>query len=193
MAAKREPGHEYMTGDEFEDLLLDKPEDEKWELIGGRLVRGMVGGAWEHQKIIGNIVYSLERHLRGAASPCRVFRESFWLKEKSLDLCVFPDVMVFCSQLAPGQTSINDPLVLVEVASKGSLARDRIEKGALYQQLPSLQHFVVVLRHKRYVEVIDRMPQGFVPRAPLTDEAATLNLPALDFAMPLSDIYEGVV
>ena len=34
---------ETMSADDFEDLILDMPADEKWELIGGRAVRGMVG------------------------------------------------------------------------------------------------------------------------------------------------------
>ncbi len=29
---------EYMSLDDFEELLLDKPENEKWELIGGRII-----------------------------------------------------------------------------------------------------------------------------------------------------------
>ena len=34
--------------DDFEKLLLDKPRDEKWELINGRVVRSMVGGRTVH-------------------------------------------------------------------------------------------------------------------------------------------------
>jgi len=33
--------YEYMSLDDFEELLPDKPADEKWELIGGRVVRMM--------------------------------------------------------------------------------------------------------------------------------------------------------
>ena len=31
--------YEYMSLDDFEELLADKPADEKWELLGGRVVR----------------------------------------------------------------------------------------------------------------------------------------------------------
>ncbi len=30
--------YEYMSLDDFEELLADKPADEKWELLGGRVV-----------------------------------------------------------------------------------------------------------------------------------------------------------
>lgn len=35
--------YEYMSFDQFEELLPDKPADAKWELIGGRVIRMMVG------------------------------------------------------------------------------------------------------------------------------------------------------
>jgi hypothetical protein len=38
--------YDYMDLDDFEELLADKPRDEKWELIGGRFVRMMVGARW---------------------------------------------------------------------------------------------------------------------------------------------------
>ena len=44
-----------MSLDDFEDLLADQPEDERWELICGRVVRMMVGGRWVHNLIVGNI------------------------------------------------------------------------------------------------------------------------------------------
>ena len=106
----RRPGLEYMDLDDFEELLLDKPEQEKWELIGGRVVRGMVGARWEHHFIIRNVAADLQSRLREKNSPCRVFSESFWLKERFLDLAVFPDVMVQCSgSLEPGATSLCSP------------------------------------------------------------------------------------
>ena len=41
-----------MSLDDFEELLADAPEDERWELISGRVVRMMVGARWEHNRII---------------------------------------------------------------------------------------------------------------------------------------------
>ena len=55
----RRPGFEYMDFDDFEELLLDRPEHEKWELIGGRVIRGMVGARWEHNRIVANISSAL--------------------------------------------------------------------------------------------------------------------------------------
>ena len=86
--------YEYMSLDEFEELLPDKPADEKWELIGGRVVRMMVGAAWPHNRIVANIMTAFMSGLRAKGSNCRPFAETFWLKQRFLKLACFPDVMV---------------------------------------------------------------------------------------------------
>ena len=72
--------------------------------------------------------------------------------------------MVRCGPLSPDATSLDDPVVLIEVVSKGSAHRDRWEKWGLYQKLPSLQHYVLVERDHLAVDVIDRVEGGFFER-----------------------------
>jgi len=186
------PRFEYMSLDDFEELLLDKPENEKWELIGGRVIRGMVGARWEHKQIVLNLTLAINNHLRARKPGCRAYDESFWLKEKSLELGVFPDILVFCSRLEPGQDSINDPLILIEVVSKGSEARDRVEKWGMYQKLPSLQNYVMVSRDKVYVELFSRQDADWRGYEAHDSLDATLKLSAIDFKIELADIYWDV-
>jgi Uma2 family endonuclease len=181
--------HETMSLDDFEELLLDKPENEKWELIGGRVVRGMVGARWEHKQIVLNLTLAINNRLRESRSRCRAYDETFWLKEKSLDLGVFPDLMVFCNKLDPGDIATSQPVVLIEVLSAGSEARDRFEKWGLYQQLPSLRHHVLVDRDRMHVEVFSRGEAEWEGFRSLQTAKARLELPAIDFALPLADIY----
>ena len=65
-------------------------------------------------------------------------------------------VIVRFGPMLPGATSLNDPTVLVEVLSNGSVGRDRVEKWRIYQKLPSLQHYVLIERDKAVIEVFDR-------------------------------------
>jgi Uma2 family endonuclease len=186
-------GFETMDLDDFEELLLDKPADEKWELIGGRVIRGMVGARWEHNRIVANLSSALLVGLRAQDSPGRPFDETFWLKQRFLDLAVFPDVMVRCGELPPEATSLDDPAVLFEVISKGSVQRDRIEKWALYQRLPSLEHYVLIERDRIQVDVLDRAEGGWLQRVPLDNAEAVLSLPAIDFEIAVSEIYRDVL
>lgn len=185
--------YEYMSLDDFEELLADKPADEKWELIGGRVVRMMVGARWEHKRIVQNLTVSLMNHFRRRGSDCRPYDETFWLKQRLLDLACFPDVMVRCGRLPPDATSLDDPIVLFEVVSKGSAQRDRWEKWGLYQRLTSLRHYVLVERDVLAVDVFDRAEEGFVGRPRLTAAGDSLGLPAIDFEMTLAEICRDVI
>lgn len=183
---------EMMSFDDFEELLLDKPENERWELIGGRVIRGMVGARWEHERIAGNVYIALQTHFRRNNSPCRAFKETFYLKRRSLDLAVFPDIIVRCGDMERGSISIDDPTVLIEVLSPGTEARDRYEKGDLYKHVPSLMHYVLIHREKPYIEVQTRTAETWTLDW-LEGLDRKLNLPSIDFSMSLASVYEDVL
>jgi Uma2 family endonuclease len=184
---------ERMSLDDFEELLFDRPEDEKWELIDGVLVKGMVGARVEHHIIIDNIGYALRSHFERNRLPCRVFRESFFLKKRENDLAALPDVMVRCGKIEPGATSIDDPIVLFEVVSPGSEGKDRLIKRIAYQRLPSLQHYVLVERDRPFIDHYIRTADGWRGEVPLETLDAVLKLPAIEFEMAVAEIYRDVI
>lgn len=183
---------ETMGFDDFEELLLDKPDNERWELIGGRVIRSMVGARWEHHILAQNISTAFRAASKQSRRPCRVFQETFYLKERKLDLSVLPDVMVTCGPIESGATSISTPVVLVEILSPRPEARDRYEKWALYRDLPSLGHYVLVVRDKPLVEIRTRVGDGWTAEV-IEGLEGVMRLPALDFAMPLAAVYEDVL
>lgn len=185
--------YEYMSLDDFEELLADKPTNEKWELIGGRVVRMMVGARWEHNYIIQNLSSGIRERLRANGSSCRTLTESFRLRDAPMDSSMLPDVIVHCRPLEPGATSLNDPTVLVEVMSEGSKARDRFEKWAVYQKLPSLRHYVLVERDWAHIETFDRAGADWAGVQILDGLEAELNLPAIGVSVPLAEIYRDVI
>lgn len=99
------PEYDYLSFDDFQELLADKPRNERWELIGGRLVRMMVGARWEHGRIVQNIARHLENHFEAKGSSCQTFTETFYMKSRALDAAMLPDVLVVCGDLEPGATS----------------------------------------------------------------------------------------
>lgn len=177
---------------DFEEMLADKPEGEKWELIDGHVYKLQVGAAWEHKQIVLNLTLAVNNHLRSRGSSCRGYDESFWLRDLSLELGVFPDLLVFCGPLAPGQTSVADPIVLFEVVSKGSEARDRLTKRIAYQRLPSLQHYVLVERDSVLVDHYIRRDDGWYGEPPLDALNQKLALAAIDLSLPVAEIYRDV-
>ncbi len=184
---------DYMDLDDFEELLADKPRDEKWELIGGRVVKMMVGARWEHNFIIQNLSSGLQRRLRDAGSPCRTLIESFRLNDQSMRSSMLPDIIVRCGPLQPGASSLNDPTVLVEVMLDGSVGRDRVEKWRVYQKLPSLQHYVLVERDKALIEIFDRSGDAWFVERVIEGLGAVLDLPAIGVSIALAEIYRDVL
>ena len=178
-----------MALDDFEELLADQPEDERWELIGGRVVRMMVGARWEHGRIVSNLHYELRRRFAAAGSPCRVFAETFRVKAEDAMSSLLPDIVVACRPLPPGATSFGDPTVLIEVLSDGTARRDRVEKWAAYQTLPSLRHYALVERDKPHIEIFDRRGEGWHGLRIADGLGASFDLPAHDVSIPLTEVY----
>jgi len=185
--------YDYMDLDDFEELLADKPRDEKWELIGGRVVKMMVGARWEHNFIVTNLASGLQSRLRSAGSSCRTLTESFRLKEQAIRSSLLPDVIVHCGPLPPGASSLNAPTVLVEVLSNGSVGRDRVEKWRVYQKLASLQHYVLIERDKAVIEVFDRAGEAWFKERMIEGLDAVLDLSAIGVTIPVAEIYRDVL
>ena len=181
-----------MSLDDFEELLADQPEDERWELIGGRVVRMMVGARWEHNRIISNLAAGLDARFRAAGSPCRTLRETFRLKEEGSPSSLLPDLLVVCQRPPPGATFLSDATILIEVLSDGTQRRDREDKWAVYQTLPGLRHYVLVSRDTAHVEVIDRGGTEWSGHRIADGLEASLTLPSFGIDVPLSEIYADV-
>ena len=161
-------------------------------MIGGRVVRMMAGARWEHASIVQNIARRIGNSLDDHGRDCMVFTETFYMKQKALDAHLLPDVTAVCGDLEPGATSTSEPVVLVEVVSVGTEARDRLEKWHVYQRLPSLQHYVLVARDRPHVEVFGRIDGAWTGMQVMDGLGETLTLTAIDTSLALSDIYRRV-
>ena len=95
-----------------------------------------------------------------------MFRETFFLRERSHDLSALPDIMVRCGRIEPFAETLSDPIAIAEVVLPGSDSRDRLVKRAAYQKLPSLQHYVIIERDRPFIDVYTRTPEGSPCRWP---------------------------
>lgn len=185
--------YDTMSFDDFEEFLADKPKHERWELIGGRVVKMMVGARWEHGRIVQNIARGLDNAFEALGSRCQSFTETFYVKQKGLQAGLLPDVVVVCGDLDAGATSTDEPAVVFEVLSTGTEARDRFDRWHVYQRLPSLRHYVLVARDKPHVEAFNRAGSDWSGMRVLDGLDATLSLPAVGTALSLASIYRRVL
>lgn len=186
-------GPQYMDLDDFEELILDMPEDQKWELINGRVVRGLLGARLSHHLIAQNVNFALRSHIRAHGLRGDTFTETFWLKQRFQKLAALPDIMLHLGPMEPQSESIDDPLVLIEVVSPGSRDRDRGEKAVAYMRLASARHVCFIDRDRVRIDVLDRNEMSWAPRPPIESLDGVFELAALEFSMPVAEVYRDVL
>lgn len=193
---------EWYTEDEY--FAIEDRSSDRWEFLPdgppspnsprlGR-IRAMSGGTLDHGVIAGNLLTALNIALRGAGiRTCRVFGSD--VKIHAADgRNTFPDVSVICGRpsLHRGRRDIfANPIFVAEVLSPSTEAYDRSAKRESYQGIPSLQHYLLLAADRARVELYTRQESGW--RFEVWEGgAALLSLPALDVALTLADLYEGV-
>ena len=136
------------TVDDF--LAWVERQGERYEFVRGRLVL-MAGASTAHNDIQVNLLTALRTRLRG--SPCRPNGPDPLLRIDNRT-GRFPDASITCGERGPN--FLTEPVVLFEILSESSEARDRGEKRRDYQRLSSLAHYVLIDQAAARVEVFSR-------------------------------------
>lgn len=178
---------------EFAELELNAPEGERWELIGGRIVRMMTGGTIAHNRIVQNTVLAIRSRLRTRGSTCDVFSENVKFEHDLSNSATYPDVIVTCEPTRGDSLAIHSPVILIEVLSKTSVSRDRVEKWHQYAKATSLKAYVLIEQTEAAMEVYTRQGETETWAWSTIDGIdGVLDLPALEISIPLKDVYERV-
>lgn len=172
-----------------EDYLMGEETSLiRYEYIDGE-VYAMSGESKAHNQIAGNLYLLLRQHLKG--SPCRVYMENIktHIKTKTTERFYYPDLQISCSKNLLQKSHIEtEPKLIIEVLSPSTERYDRTEKLYAYQQLESLEEYVLVAQHVQYVETYRRQNQW-------RREIYQLEQPCLEslsLALSFEDIYENI-
>jgi Uma2 family endonuclease len=132
----------YMRADEFIAWASQRPDGERFELVAGELVP-MLPERSGHALVKSRIWRALDDAVRAAGLACATYPDGMAVEID--DRTVYePDASVRCgSPLDDDAVKITDPLIVVEVLSPSSQARDAGAKLADYVRLPSLRHYVL--------------------------------------------------
>ena len=171
---------EYLTGEEISSA--------RHEYLDG-VVYMMAGGSAAHNRIATNIVGELRAFLRG--KTCEAFGSDTRVRVRAEkgEFYYYPDVTVDCSGRPNDSQYAEAPSVIFEVLSPATERVDRVEKLHNYQQIPSLQAYVLVDQLRVAVTIYRRVSGGWESEV-LVEKDDVLSLPAIECALPLSAIYE---
>ena len=179
-----------LTVEEY--FAIEAVENERrYEYIDGELF-DMTGGTNNHSAIKLNIAFALGMQLRESRSDC-FLRNSDMRVKVSPTRYVYPDLSAFRRQplLENNETTLLNPILMVEVTSPSTRSYDRDSKREFYSSIPTVQAYLIVDQHRVSVDLHTRMDERWLWQT-FDDLQDVVYLEALGCALPMTEIYRGV-
>lgn len=174
-----------------EYLALERASNVKHEYLGGQIY-AMAGGTPTHAALaaamVGLIFGQLEK-------GCRAFSSNLRVQVEKTGLATYPDVTVVCGRqqrASDDADAVTNPVLIAEVLSKSTEAYDQGEKFEHYQQIASLEQYVLIAQDRRAVEVWTRDEDGGWSRADFADGDRAL-LSAIGASLDVRRLYDAAV
>ncbi len=174
-----------------EYLALEEKAEFRSEYDNGEIV-AMSGGSLNHARIIGNINRSfgakLNSHCESVTTDVKVQVESY-LK------FYYPDVLVICGKpvfFQKRNDTIVNPVLIAEVLSDSTEAKDRGEKMLAYRTLESLQEYVLVSQSKPIVEQYFKNTDGNWIHKATIGLKSIVTFQSVGITLSLEEIYQRI-
>ncbi len=172
--------------------MLERASREKSEYLDGAMY-AMTGASRAHSLIVGNVFVLLRTKLAG--SGCETHASEIRVRVAESGLYAYPDVLVACSPLdwdREHMDMLENPVVIVEVLSPTTELYDRNERWARYQQLTSLQHYLLVAQNRCQVDHFHRDAAGWRFES-VADLNGHIGLDGIEVSLSMADVYERVI
>jgi len=173
-----------------EYLAFEEKSKRKHEYMDGEIF-AMAGVKRNHSLIASNITTELNIKLR--ERPCEVHGSDIKILIREGHY-VYPDVSVVCDEIDfdSNNTTLLNPIVVFEVLSKSTEARDRGEKAEDYFKLKSLRDYVMIAQNRVRIEHYSRIQVGKWTFEVLESLEEMLVLDSIGCKISLENIYSKV-
>lgn len=172
-----------------EYLHVEKTNEVRHEYVGGNIY-SMSGASEAHNLINGNIYLLLRTSLRGKS--CKVFASDMKVHLSALgdEYFYYPDAMVCCDSSDTQKYYKEKPKFIAEVVSPSTERIDKREKLFIFQQMESLEEYVIVEQSKKQVMICRREDNW----TPVTySDNQPIEFRSLDITTTLDEIYEDIL
>lgn len=180
----------YHTFEEY--FAIEGAGHARYEYWDGHIVC-MSGGTRQHYSISANAYFILRQ--RTARKDCRAFTAETPIKTPTLPPYRYPDASVVCGksifERIESVDAVVNPVVIIEVLSPTTEARDRGPKRSAYEALPSLMEYVLIAQDAPHVTHYLRQGDDWL-RSDFGSLDAHVALPSIECTLSLKDLYEGV-
>lgn len=177
------------TKTSVEDYLeSEKISPVRREYVEGE-VYAMAGTSDNHSRIAINITTALSIHLRD--SDCEPFAGETKVRVTK-NVYYYPDILVSCEENPEDPYFRNQPILIIEVTSPSTKHIDRREKLLFYQQMPSVQEYVVIDQHRINIEIHRRQPNGGWITYYFDKDDEEIEFQSVGLTLPIAEIYRRV-
>ncbi len=165
-----------MTVDEF--LGWAAGRDGRWELLDGEVIeKTPERPAHTHTKLAA--VEALKGAIRRAGAPYHVMRDTGIVRVSS-SAAFEPDALVYPGPRLPAEAlEVLEPVIVIEVLSDVTAARDHGLKLAGYFSVPSVAHYLILDPERRSAMHHERGEGGAIETRILTEGPVRLDPPGL--------------
>jgi Uma2 family endonuclease len=174
-----------------EYIEMERNSLEKYEYHVGE-VFAMAGGTLNHGLLSANVCGSLRDAIKKKGKSCRTYSSDAKIAISD-ERYVYADTFVVCGKTETYEEmsqAAKNPILIVEVLSDSTALYDREGKFQLYQQIASLQEYVLVSQDKVLVEVFYKSADvDFWQYKSYRNQTDSINLKSLDVEITLADIY----
>ena len=176
----------HLTVEEY--LKLEVESLVHHEYIAGH-VYSTVANTEKRKIITGNILARLRGYLLG--KNCRVFSSEMKVKIQALDVFYHPDICATCDASDREKLFKINPCLIVEIISPETERIHRNEKLMNYQQIKSLQEYVLISESEKKIDIYRKYNHQtwFVEEFIATD---IMKLSSVGLEMAIAEIYEDV-
>lgn len=183
------PQKKIYTPEEY--LALEERAEFRSEYESGEIV-AIAGGSFKHGRITNNTARFLGNKV---AEDCTVLSSEMKVWVKAIEKFYYPDVLAICGEpIFRGKRTdtIINPILIVEVLSESTEAKDRGEKFFAYQTLESLREYVLVSQTRATVEQFIKQADGSWKYLATIELESSAKLESIGVELTLREIYQKV-
>ena len=176
-------------------LEWEAEQEERHEYENGKLM-AMGGSSRAHNKITSNLHGLIWMFFREVESAMSVYQADMRVHSPLSDKYYYPDLVLTKGEehyLENAPDTLLNPLLLIEVLSDSTEARDRGPKFESYRTIDSLREYVLVAQDLYKIESFYRNDAGeWIVREPVSGLDGVFSFVTLDLELKLKEVYQGV-
>lgn len=189
----------YITEEEY--LADEKVREYKCEYIDGEIypmadfgkngeIHAMASAGKNHQRIISMLSRRLSEHFDN--TPCEAFSSDLKVRADTGTKYFYPDIVVTCEKNSIEDEDayyVQSPRMIVEVLSNSTRSYDKTFKRLVYQQILSLEEYVLIEQDIVQIEICRRSENWQSSFYFLGDD---VHFESVGLTLSVTDIYQRV-